>query len=85
VDLHLARAAYRAARDVEGQVEHWAWVGLASQADVAEARARTRRVHEERKQAQAVYTAVARRYGTYGRPRSVMVLVGVTGNGTDDR
>lgn len=55
IELMLARASWRAAKDAEGQVAHWLSTGEARHQDLLEARERT-------KMAQTVHQRPSRTY-----------------------
>lgn len=61
IEVLLLRAAWRAAQDAEAQVAHWLLDGLATLADLREARERTRRARAALSRAQRVYTREATR------------------------
>jgi hypothetical protein len=55
IELMIARAAWRAAKDAEGQVAHWLTCGEAIMSDLLEARERTKMTH-------AVHQRASRKY-----------------------
>ncbi len=55
IELMIARAAWRAAKDAEGQVAHWLTCDEAVMSDLIEARERTKMAH-------AVHQRASRKY-----------------------
>jgi hypothetical protein len=80
LDTLTTLAGWRVAQDREVQVTHWAYVGDASQADVAEARALTKKAHRAYSSARARYTRlstlVAIQAGTLAGSRAAAVYLG---------
>ena len=61
IEVQLLRATWRAAQDAEAQVAHWVLDGLATHADLMEARQRARLARKALAQAQRTYTREANR------------------------
>jgi outer membrane protein TolC len=61
IEVLLLRAAWRAAQDAEAQIAHWVVVGVATRADLVEARQRVSSARKALSRAQRHYTLEATR------------------------
>jgi hypothetical protein len=59
LEVMLARAAWRAAKDVEAQVAHWVVEGVAEHRELVEARRRSRALQAVMRRADRVYMALS--------------------------
>ena len=59
LEVLLARAAWRAAKDVEAQVAHWVVEGVAEHRELVEARKRSRALQAVMRRADRVYAGLS--------------------------
>ena len=76
LDTLTTLAGWRVAQDREIQVMHWAYVGEASQADVADARALTKKAHRAYTSARARYNRLSTLVAIQAGSRAALAAMG---------